>query len=96
MTGPITVIKPANRVADDRPSQNKAVVLEAMTSLFQRRDASAVERVYAADYIQHNPTIPQGRADAWARDRLILKARRSTEPVMAGHESGRSTRSAVR
>ncbi|MBR9906206.1 MAG: nuclear transport factor 2 family protein, partial [Gammaproteobacteria bacterium] len=32
-----------------------------MTSLFQRHDASAVERLYAADYIQHNPNIPQGR-----------------------------------
>lgn len=41
--------------------QNKALVLEAMTALFQRRDASAVERLYAPDYIQHNPTIPQGR-----------------------------------
>ena len=32
-----------------------------MTALFQRHDASAVERVYAANYIQHNPNIPQGR-----------------------------------
>jgi len=32
-----------------------------MTSLFQRRDASAVERLYAPNYIQHNPGIPQGR-----------------------------------
>jgi predicted SnoaL-like aldol condensation-catalyzing enzyme len=30
-------------------------------SLFQRREASAVERLYAYDYIQHNPNIPQGR-----------------------------------
>jgi predicted SnoaL-like aldol condensation-catalyzing enzyme len=42
--------------------QNKALVLEAMTALFQRRDAKAVERLYAPDYIQHNPSIPQGRA----------------------------------
>ncbi len=32
-----------------------------MTSLFQRHDASAVERLYARNYIQHNPNIPQGR-----------------------------------
>lgn len=62
MGGLITVIKPADQVADDRPSRNKALVLDAMTSLFQRRDDSAVERLYAVDYIQHNPTIPQGRA----------------------------------
>jgi predicted SnoaL-like aldol condensation-catalyzing enzyme len=41
---------------------NKALVLEAMTALFQRKDAQAVERLYAPDYIQHNPSIPQGRA----------------------------------
>lgn len=61
MTGPISVIRPANRASDDRPMRNKALVLEAMTSLFQHHDASAVERLYAADYIQHNPGIPQGR-----------------------------------
>lgn len=32
-----------------------------MTSLFQRHDAAAVERLYTKDYIQHNPNIPQGR-----------------------------------
>ncbi len=61
MTGTITIVQPAQRVADDRPRRNKALVLEAMTSLFQHRDASAVERLYAADYRQHNPGIPQGR-----------------------------------
>lgn len=41
--------------------RNKAIVLDAMTSLFQRRDATAVPRLYTKDYIQHNPSIPQGR-----------------------------------
>ena len=41
--------------------RNKALVLEAMTALFQRRDPLAVERLYAPDYIQHSPEIPQGR-----------------------------------
>lgn len=61
MTGTITVTRPAVAINDDRPQRNKALVLDAMTSLFQRRDASAVARLYAADYIQHNPDIPQGR-----------------------------------
>ncbi len=61
MTGTITVTRPATRPTDDRPQRNKALVLEAMTSLFQRRDASAVARLYAVDYVQHNPDIPQGR-----------------------------------
>ena len=47
-------------VADQRPQHNKALVRDAMTSLFQRRDAASVERLYAQEYVQHNPAIPQG------------------------------------
>lgn len=61
MKGVITVTRPSHRLSDERPEQNKALVVEAMTSLFQRRDAAAVERLYAADYVQPNPSIPQGR-----------------------------------
>lgn len=61
MTGPIVVTRPPERTSDDRPQRNKALVLDAMTSLFQRHDASAVERLYLPDYIQHNPLIPPGR-----------------------------------
>jgi predicted SnoaL-like aldol condensation-catalyzing enzyme len=61
MTGAMAVSRSAVRASDNRPRRNKAIVLEAMTALFQRRDASAVERLYARDYIQHNPDIPQGR-----------------------------------
>lgn len=61
MTGTFEITRPADRAIDDRPHRNKALVLEAMTSLFQRHDASAVERLYSPDYIQHNPDIPQGR-----------------------------------
>lgn len=62
MTGPITIVRPPGQEPDDRPARNKALVLEAMTSLFQRRDASAVDRLYTDGYIQHNPHIPPGRA----------------------------------
>ncbi|MER8580956.1 nuclear transport factor 2 family protein [Mesorhizobium sp. M1423] len=61
MTGTFAITRPADRIADDRPHRNRALVLDAMTSLFQRHDASAVGRLYADDYIQHNPNIPQGR-----------------------------------
>lgn len=61
MTGPLVVTRPPARFADDRPQRNKALVLDAMTSLFQRRDAASVERLYAPAYIQHNPGIPHGR-----------------------------------
>jgi predicted SnoaL-like aldol condensation-catalyzing enzyme len=61
MTGTIASTRPADRTADDRPHRNRALVLDAMTSLFQRHDASAVDRLYTENYIQHNPNIPQGR-----------------------------------
>jgi predicted SnoaL-like aldol condensation-catalyzing enzyme len=61
MAGQIEVTRPAHRPSDARPEHNKALVFEAMTALFQRRDASAVEQFYAPDYVQHNPSIPQGR-----------------------------------
>lgn len=61
MAGTFVITRPTHQISDNRPQRNKALVIEAMTSLFQRRDASAVERLYARDYIQHNPGIPQGR-----------------------------------
>lgn len=61
MTGKIAVTRPADQASDDRPHRNKALVIETMTALFQRRDAAAVERLYAPAYIQHNSSIPQGR-----------------------------------
>ncbi len=61
MTGTLAVTRPALRASDDRPQRNKALVLEAMTALFQRHEAAAVERLYTASYRQHNPAIPQGR-----------------------------------
>ncbi|RYD23154.1 MAG: nuclear transport factor 2 family protein [Verrucomicrobiaceae bacterium] len=61
MTGTIAVTRPPDHVWDERPQRNKALVLEAMKSLFQRHDASVVDRLYSPDYVQHNPNIPQGR-----------------------------------
>lgn len=61
MTGKMVVTRAPSRSFDDRPRRNRALVLEAMTSLFQRHDASAVVRLYARNYIQHNPNIPRGR-----------------------------------
>jgi predicted SnoaL-like aldol condensation-catalyzing enzyme len=45
----------------DAVESNKALVLEAMTSVFIKRDSSVVERHFAKNYIQHNPGIPTGR-----------------------------------
>ncbi|RYG12900.1 MAG: nuclear transport factor 2 family protein [Burkholderiales bacterium] len=61
MTGTFEITRAPERALDGLPSRNKALVLSAMTSLFQQRDASAVDHFYSPDYVQHNPGIPQGR-----------------------------------
>ena len=61
MSGTFTVARAPVFCDDERPVHNKALVLDAMTSLFQRHDAAAVQRLYAPHYIQHNPAIAQGR-----------------------------------
>ena len=43
------------------PEQNKALVLEAFDTLFNRRDYAAAERFWSPDYIQHSSHIAPGR-----------------------------------
>jgi predicted SnoaL-like aldol condensation-catalyzing enzyme len=40
--------------------QNKAIVLEAFQTLFNKRDYQAAERFWSANYIQHSAHIPAG------------------------------------
>lgn len=87
MRGTMAITQPADRPAADRPHRNRALVMDAMTSLFQRHDASAVDRLYAHDYIQHNPHIPQGR-DALRAIVAALPDHAYYEPglVVASHD----------
>ncbi len=41
--------------------KNKALVLEAFETLFNRRDYAAAERYWSPNYIQHSAHIPPGR-----------------------------------
>jgi len=41
---------------------NKALVLAGIKRVFIDRDPSAVDRLFSADYRQHNPQIPNGPA----------------------------------
>ena len=41
--------------------KNKALVLEAFETLFNRRDYTAAEKFWSPDYIQHSAHIPPGR-----------------------------------
>lgn len=42
-------------------SKNKALVLQAFDTLFNKRDYEAAERYWSANYIQHSAHIPPGR-----------------------------------
>jgi predicted SnoaL-like aldol condensation-catalyzing enzyme len=41
--------------------KNKALVLDAFDTLFNRRDYTAAEKYWSPNYIQHSAHIPQGR-----------------------------------
>src|SRR5271165_529085 len=43
------------------PEQNKALVLEAFDTLFNKRDYAAAERFWSPGYIQHSAHIAPGR-----------------------------------
>ncbi len=43
------------------PEQNKALVLQAFDTLFNKRDYAAAERFWSPNYIQHSAHIAPGR-----------------------------------
>ena len=48
------------------PEQNKAIVLEAFDTLFNKRDYAAAERFWSPKYIQHSAHIAPGREGLFA------------------------------
>ena len=48
-------------VSETIESKNKALVLEAFETLFNKRDYSAAERYWSPNYIQHSAHIEPGR-----------------------------------
>ena len=48
-------------MSDLNPEKNKALVLQAFDTLFNKRDYKAAERFWSPDYIQHSAHIPPGR-----------------------------------
>jgi uncharacterized protein (DUF427 family) len=64
------------------PEQNKALVLEAFDTLFNKRDYAAEDRFWSPDYIQHSDHIAPGRDGLFfsslsERNRLLQIARTS-------------------
>jgi predicted SnoaL-like aldol condensation-catalyzing enzyme len=49
------------RTAKTTPEQNKALVLEAFDTLFNKRDYDAASRFWSDTYIQHSAHIEPGR-----------------------------------
>ena len=46
---------------DSKAEKNKAIVLEAFDTLFNKRDYAAAERFWSPNYIQHSAHIEPGR-----------------------------------
>jgi predicted SnoaL-like aldol condensation-catalyzing enzyme len=58
------------------PEQNKALVLEAFDTLFNKRDYAAAERFWSPRYIQHSAHIPPGRDGLFTLIRSVPKTLR--------------------
>ena len=58
-----TILAPASARAEDarQAENNKAIVLEAFETLFNKRDYAAAERFWSPNYIQHSAHIEPGR-----------------------------------
>jgi predicted SnoaL-like aldol condensation-catalyzing enzyme len=48
-------------MSESTAAKNKAIVLEAFETLFNKRDYSAAERYWSPDYVQHSAHIAPGR-----------------------------------
>ena len=48
-------------MSSSSPKRNKAIVLEAFETLFNKRDYAAAERFWSPNYIQHSAHIAPGR-----------------------------------
>src|ERR1700719_2233324 len=57
-------------------SKNKAFVLEAFDTLFNKRDYAAAERFWSPNYIQHSAHIPPGREGLFALVRSVPETMR--------------------
>ena len=48
-------------MSNSSTERNKAIVIEAFDTLFNKRDYVAAERFWSPNYIQHSAHIPAGR-----------------------------------
>jgi predicted SnoaL-like aldol condensation-catalyzing enzyme len=50
-----------NNTSESIAEKNKAIVLKAFETLFNKRDYAAAERYWSPNYVQHSAHIPPGR-----------------------------------
>lgn len=48
-------------MSESTAEKNKAIVLEAFDTLFNKRDYAAAEKFWSPNYVQHSAHIPAGR-----------------------------------
>jgi predicted SnoaL-like aldol condensation-catalyzing enzyme len=53
--------KKGTTMSDSQAENNKAIVLDAFETLFNKRDYAAAERFWSSKYIQHSAHIAPGR-----------------------------------
>ena len=68
-------------MSESTPQRNKAFVLEAFETLFNRKDFVAAEKFWSPNYIQHSAHIAPGR------DGLTLAQITKQESTMASKQS---------
>jgi predicted SnoaL-like aldol condensation-catalyzing enzyme len=57
----MSICRRGRTVSDLNAEKNKAIVLEAFDTLFNKRDYTAAERFWSPSYIQHSAHIEPGR-----------------------------------
>ena len=66
--------------------QNKALVLEAFDTLFNKRDYGAAERFWSDSYIQHSAHIAPGREGLFALVRSLPKTLRYEKQLILAED----------
>ena len=61
MSNPGCRLNPRVIMSSSKEEKNKALVLEAFDTLFNKRDYTAAERFWSSNYIQHSAHIEPGR-----------------------------------
>ena len=74
------------------PVQNKALVLEAFDTLFNKRDYNAAERYWSSNYIQHSAHIAPGRDGLFkiARQGPVASVTALDAPIQQSGEPSRT------